>query len=91
MSTQKSFLIKLNGEDRIKVDICDRAGLVHGQIESTLKVVGRTMDEEDVAFNAAVDGMESLILAQACAGMDLNHPDYVEAVNTAYEAINNHF
>jgi hypothetical protein len=39
--------------------------------------------------NAAVDGLESLILAHACAGVDVESPAYVEGVETAVDAIAN--
>lgn len=85
--------IRLSGGDYIEVETSyGPDGLIGGHIKlSTLKVAGRYLDDEDRAYNAAVDGMESLILAQACVGMDVEHPDYVEAVNTAFEAINNNF
>ena len=40
---------------------------------------------------ARVDGLESLILAHACAGVDVESPAYVEGIETAVEAITNHF
>jgi len=42
---------------------------------------GRTKTKLD----AALDGIESLILAQACAGIDIESPAYVESVETAIE------
>ena len=91
MSTLKSFYIEDGDGHFIQVDTCDRAGLVHGKITSNLKVEGRTMDEEDVAFNAAIDGLESLILAHACAGVDIEGVDYTRGVLDALTAIENHF
>jgi len=41
-------------------------------------------------FNAAIDGLESLILAHACAGVDVESPAYIEGVETAVEGIANH-
>ena len=38
-------------------------------------------------FNAAVDGLESLILAHFCAGIDVESAAYVEGLETAYNAI----
>ncbi len=38
------------------------------------------------------DSFESLILAQACAGIDIESPKYVEALQTTIDAVNNnHF
>jgi hypothetical protein len=41
-------------------------------------------------YNAAIDGLESLILAHACAGVDVQSPAYVEGIETAVDAIANH-
>jgi hypothetical protein len=60
-----------------------------GAITSDLKVPGRTA--ADRLCNAAVDGIESLILAHACAGVDVTSPAYLEGVETAVEAVANHF
>jgi hypothetical protein len=38
-------------------------------------------------FNSAIDGIESLILAHACAGIAVNSSWYVEGIKTAYEAV----
>jgi hypothetical protein len=38
-------------------------------------------------FNAAVDGLESLILAHFCAGIDVASTVYIEGLETAYNAI----
>lgn len=37
-------------------------------------------------YNAAIDGIESLVLALACAGIDVSEPQIVEAVETAIAA-----
>ena len=44
----------------------------------------------DRSYNAAIDAVESLILAHACAGIDVESPAYVEGIETAVEAIANH-
>ena len=36
-----------------------------------------------------LDGIESLILAHALAGVDVTSPHYIEGVNTALDAIDN--
>jgi hypothetical protein len=41
-------------------------------------------------YNAAIDGLEALILAHACAGVDVESPAYVEGIETAVNAIANH-
>lgn len=44
---------------------------------------------EDTEALAAIDGIESLILAHACAGIDITTPAYLEGIETAVEAIDN--
>ena len=60
-----------------------------GTIASDLKVSGNTAVDRE--YSAAIDGLESLILAHACAGVDVKSPAYVEGIETAVEAIANHF
>jgi hypothetical protein len=40
-------------------------------------------------WEASVDALESLILAHACAGIDVTAPAYIEGIQTAVEAITN--
>ena len=59
-----------------------------GTITSGLKREdGLAMDH---IYNVAIDAVESLILAHACAGIDVESPAYVEGIETAVEAIANH-
>lgn len=61
-----------------------------GTIKSKLKkgcVVG---DQDDYRYMAVVDGIESLVLAHACAGIDITSPEYIAGIETAVDAaINN--
>jgi hypothetical protein len=41
------------------------------------------------ANQAALNGLESLVLAHACAGIDVTSPKYLEGLNTALDAIEN--
>ena len=50
---------------------------------------GRTPAERP--YHAAVDGLEALILAHACAGQDVASPAYLEGIETAVEAIVNRY
>ena len=54
-----------------------------GSISSDLK------ESDDDLYNAAIDGLESLILAHACAGIDVRSPAYLEGVETAIDAVAN--
>jgi hypothetical protein len=56
-------------------------------IISDLHAPGR--GTEVLAFNAAIDGLESLILAHACAGVDVQAAAYVQGIETAVNAITN--
>jgi len=40
-------------------------------------------------YNTVIDGLESLILAHACAGVDVESPAYIEGIETAVHAIAN--
>ena len=42
--------------------------------------------EDDSEYEAAIDGIESLILAHACAGVDVSAPAYAQGIQTAVEA-----
>lgn len=58
-----------------------------GTITSNLK---RDTTAEEAEYIAAIDGLESLILAHACAGIDVTTPAYIEGIETTVEAIANH-
>jgi len=61
-----------------------------GGISSTgLKTIHN--DEGDELYNAAMDGIESMILAHACAGVDISSPKYLEGIETAVNACANNF
>lgn len=67
-----------------------------GSIESKLKYdipdkVNSAGWEQSESYEAAVDGIESLIMAHACAGIDITTPAYLEGIETAVEAVTNHF
>jgi hypothetical protein len=47
--------------------------------------------DEDSLYSAAIDGMESLLLALYSAGIDCSTPAVREAVETAFEAIGNNY
>ena len=60
-----------------------------GTIASDLHAGGRR--PADRPYDAAVDGLEALLLADACAGVDVESPAYLEGIETAVEAITNRF
>jgi len=63
-------------------------GAASGTIISDLKSHDGTAAER--LLNAAIDGLESLILAHACAGVDVESPVYLEGIETAVDAVTNH-
>lgn len=63
----------------------DKNGL--GSISSNLH--GDDEDFESSEFDAAINALESMILACACSGVDIEAPAFLEAIETALEAIQN--
>jgi len=60
-----------------------------GHIESSMKQA-REEGESDRSwdeYGAAVDGLESLILAHACAGVDVGSEAYQAGIRDAYQAV----
>lgn len=58
-------------------------GACLGEVETNDDVRGR------IAFNGAVDGIMSMILAHAVADIDIESPKYLEGIKTAVEAAGN--
>lgn len=48
-------------------------------------------DESYTAYNSAIDGVESMILAHAIAGVDVESTEYLEGIESAFDAIGNNF
>lgn len=63
----------------------DPIHIIHYTFDEVYDAEGNAI--EDDAYDAAVDGMESLLLSMACAGIDLNDPRIHKAVETALDAI----
>ena len=62
-----------------------------GTITSDLKQDTNAEDANYAEYAAAVDGLESLVLAHACAGIDVASPAYIEGIETAVNAIANNY
>ena len=81
----KVIQIKVDGAHTIVVTLDGDSG----KIESDLHV--EAIDEKngtrDELMDRALDGLESLILGHACAGLDIKSPKYVEGIETALAAI----
>jgi len=81
----KTYTIPLYG---ITVHVGDNGS---GTINSGLKevLIGSEPSESDFEIHGAVQALESLILAHACAGLDISTPAYVTGIETCLEALAN--
>ncbi len=71
----------------IKVTLTPTEGdMVSGAIESDLHD-----SDDDAECKAALDAIESLVLAHAVAGIDITLPAYLEGVETAIDAIHTYY
>ena len=68
----------------VRSGVVDRS--LAGRITSNLHHGG----SDDSDYQAIIDGIESLILAHACAGVDIRAPAYIAGIETAVEAASNH-
>ena len=78
------------GSDTITLQLDERGG---GTSSSTLHITEADEDfgaEYQASYNASIDGLESLVLAHACAGINVEDHRYVAGIATALEAISNH-
>jgi hypothetical protein len=69
----------------LSLTYADARGRRSGNVTSSL----HTSEEDDEEFNAAMDAVESMVLAHACAGIDVTDPRYVEGVRTCIDACAN--
>lgn len=78
------------GENCVTLQLDGEGG---GAVQSTLQITERDADfeaEYRQDYNSAVNGLESLVLAHACAGVDVQDPRYGAGIGAALEAISNH-
>ena len=57
-----------------------------GTITSDLK---KDSQETNMTLEGGIDAIEAMILAQACAGIDIESPAYIESIETTIETILN--
>lgn len=76
-------------DETIVVDVFDGSGT----IESDLHFDEDEVDEhpELIEWEAAIDAFEGMILACACAGINVSSEEFQNAVRTALQGIENHF
>jgi len=80
MSTHKSRIFRLPVFD-MTVIVNSRGGAIRSSLTDAISPA-------DPVY-AAYSGLESMVLAHACAGIDVEDPAYLEGVETAFEAIEN--
>ena len=61
-----------------------------GSISSSLND-GERDGENYLEYEAAVNTIESMILAHACAGIPIDSPAYIEGIETAINTITNEY
>ena len=78
------------GGHQIEVKLDGKGG---GKLTSTLKDLeaAEQGDDDVIEYNIAIDGLEALVLAQACAGVNIQTQEYTNAVAVAVEAIQHEF
>jgi len=85
---KRDVTIRLSLDDdwiELSLTYADAQGRRTGAVTSSLHSSGA----DDERFNAAVDAVESMVLAHACAGIDVTDPRYVEGIRTCVEACAN--
>jgi len=79
----KEIELPING---IKITIDQEGSITSGTIVAPeLYIEAET--QEDELYNASMDGLTSMILACACAGVDVESPQFLEAIETSINAI----
>lgn len=69
----------------LSLTYADARGRRSGNVTSSL----HESEADDEEFNAAMDAVESMVLAHACAGIDVTDPRYVEGLRTCIDACAN--
>jgi len=70
----------------LSLTYADARGRRSGSVSSSL----HSSDSGDDQFNAAMDAVESMVLAHACAGIDVTNSRYVEGLRTCIDACASH-
>lgn len=78
----KTFSLNTFGIE-ITWDGKDRGG---ASIQSSMKEADTA---DNLLFNSGVDGIESMVLAHWCSGIDIRDASYLEGIETAYYALGN--
>jgi len=77
----------------LEITVKDKGGTIAGSLAQRMygneEVWNGPSDKE--LLDEALEAMERLILAHACAGIDVSSPAYLEGVETVLEALGNTF
>jgi hypothetical protein len=77
------IVVTLNHDEDENDDNCGMSGVITDE----LHVEGDDIwGEEDEKYNCAIDGITSMILAHACAGIDIESPAYLDGIESAVNA-----
>jgi hypothetical protein len=68
----------------VELDEPDDAGDVYGKVTSDLH---KDISDDYIGYHSAIEGLETMILAQAIAGIDVTTPSYLRSVENAVELI----
>ena len=70
---------------------CHGIVISYNEDDKTIASIASNMKEPETPNNAlinsAIDGLESIILAHFCAGIDVSSPAYLEGIETACDAL----
>lgn len=91
----KSITLELNnGKIIIDLNEPDAEGRRCGVIRTVglydPPISGKEGEEEQSYYNCAITGIEALILAHACAGVDVESAAYIDGINVTIEAAADH-
>jgi hypothetical protein len=89
METLEMRITLLDG--KIVLDVAKDGGNITSRLERVQPEADEDADDAAarLTYNGALDGIESLILAHACAGIDVAAAEYQKGVQTALDAIAN--
>ena len=73
----------------IVVEVQDGSGNITSDLQEDTEKPSTDAWIDEQQYNCMMDGIESLILAHACAGIDITTPKYIEGIETAVEACAN--
>ncbi len=88
----RQYRLKLDCGFWIKVSVnASLVGIITSNLKNRITAAEsiRRDSIDRVIWNLQMDALESLILAAACAGVDIDSPEFKQALSTSLEAIAN--